>query len=199
MKNVLSKGYQMKKFIIPIFLGLSCLVSNVDAFIPEHEAKAQTYNNLVSHLSWCDITPQDGNFIGYDLSSSHLDGFRLDTKSNFSKANLSDASLIGTNFTSSSLIGTLLIRANLCGAVLSNANARGANLYGANLTAAVLQNICFDGAILTNANLSRADLTNVDLALAADLTGTNLYAVMGLSDEQLAQALSRGAIMEPGV
>jgi hypothetical protein len=86
------------------------------------------------------------------------------------------------------LHGVGLAGASLCDAHLEDADLRFAMLYGADLTGADLS-----GAFLSSAHLSEADLGGAVLTRAylpfANLTGTFLGGVIGLTHEQLAQAI----------
>ena len=73
--------------------------------------------------------------------------------------------------------------ANLQGASLRWANLRGADLTDVNLQAADLSGAMLDGALLLGANLQGANLVE------AHLEGANLRDVVGLTHEQLQQAI----------
>jgi uncharacterized protein YjbI with pentapeptide repeats len=103
----------------------------------------------------------------------------------FYHAHLTDVNFINIDLTD----------ANFSKAHLTRVNLSNINLTRANLTAARLRLVNLNGAILTDADLALADLAEVDLTAAADLSGANLYGVKGLSNEQLEQALARGAIL----
>ncbi len=107
----------------------------------------------------------------------------IKSRANLSDANLigadlSDADLIGADLIGADLIGADLIGADLIGANLSRANLSdadliGANLIGADLIGADLIGANLIGANLIGANLSRANLIGADLS-DADLIGANL-------------------------
>jgi len=85
------------------------------------------------------------------------------------RADLSDADLIGAN----------LREANLIGADLRDADLRGANLRGANLSGADLRDADLSGADLRDADLSEANLSEANLS-GADLRDADLRGAIGI-------------------
>jgi uncharacterized protein YjbI with pentapeptide repeats len=106
----------------------------------------------------------------------------------------------GPSFVHSTLIECDIIQsdltnANFSQATLTKVNFLCTNLTNANFSHTHLSEVNFEEAILTGANFYQANLVDTDLLEAADLHGVNLYGVKGLSQEQLTQALARGAIL----
>ena len=85
---------------------------------------------------------------------------------NLSKADLTQAMLVGVNFAHTDLSNVQLKDACLIGANLAEANLTGADLTGANLTNANLTNAKLTGANLTGANLLGVNLDLVNLSNA---------------------------------
>jgi hypothetical protein len=114
----------------------------------------------------------------YDRQPVNLDA------SNLTRANLTDARLIGTNLNRANFTGAHLTGANLTGVQLIGANFSSAWLTGANLTRAYLGGAILSDANLTDANLTEARLTAVPLfpsttrtlviGVGATLSGANL-------------------------
>jgi uncharacterized protein YjbI with pentapeptide repeats len=127
-------------------------------------------------LSWADLRGADlsgADLRGADLSGADLRGADL------SRANLRGAELIAANLSEANLRGAELIAAKLIAADLSAANLREANLTGAYLR----------GASLFAANLRGANLGDSPKVQNAHFTNTK-----GLSPEQRAILIARGAI-----
>jgi uncharacterized protein YjbI with pentapeptide repeats len=88
-------------------------------------------------------------------------------------ADLSYATLIGSDLSCANLSGANLSGANLCQADLSCANLSGADLSGANLSCANLSGANLSGANLCQADLSCANLRDTNLCYA-NLSGAEL-------------------------
>jgi hypothetical protein len=108
-------------------------------------------------------------------------------------ANLSEANLYRAN-----LSGVNLYRADLSAADLKGANLYGADLHRGDLSAADLRR-----ATLLAANFSGADLKGANLDGAtldeADLSGADLSNVIGLSEEQIAEAKTLEGATPPNI
>ncbi len=90
------------------------------------------------------------------------------------------------NLNQAPLAGASLSRANLSGAFLMQADLRKSELRGANLEGAILRQARLDGALradLRHANASRAFLKR------ADLTGADLSTTIGITQDQISEAL----------
>jgi hypothetical protein len=95
------------------------------------------------------------------------------------------------------LAGFILASASLAHSDLKNTNFYNINLKLANLNGAILNE-----AILSRADLAGAYLGGADLNLAnlvdANLTGTNLTGAVGITEEQISQAILNETIMPDG-
>lgn len=127
----------------------------------------------LSNANLQNVIAMYANFSGADLTGADLSGANLGS-SNLSSANLSSAILQDAS----------VISVDLSGANLSNADLHNASLGASNLGSANLS-----GADLSGADLARADLTGADLA-GATLDNANFSSTTGLTDEQLASAVS---------
>ena len=121
---------------------------------------------------------------------------------NLKEANLQKAYLRGAILTRAILWRANLTRANLQaadlrGAYLTKANLREADLTSANLQGAYLQEANLWGAILTGTDLTEANLTGTILQ-ETDLRGVDLSQTRGLSNEQIAGALTDDRTRLPG-
>lgn len=125
--------------------------SPVVAFDPEH---VETFKRLDGDCESCDLT-------GADLQGLQKVGGGSGSDSDFSGANLSDATL--TN--------VLLSRANLTGANLSRIDSLNVDFYGANLTDADLSGARLRFANFGNANLTRANLRGASIDVDAQTVG----------------------------
>ena len=134
-----------------------------------------------------------------------------DLKANLSLANLENADLSGADLTGVDLSGASLVNAMLSDSRIIYANMRKANLMGADLSGAFITTTDLSGARLSHANLERAILSVTTLCGAelfmTNLKGTDLsasilskengkYRVVGLTQEQLNQAIV-GATSKP--
>jgi uncharacterized protein YjbI with pentapeptide repeats len=112
-----------------------------------------------------------------DLSQANLVGPDLSkanlSGANLSKADLSQAYLVGADLSKANLSKTNLFRTNLGGANLSKANLSGADFQGASLYEANLSGADLGGARLVETNLIRANLSGVNLR-GAELGGAHL-------------------------
>jgi Pentapeptide repeats (8 copies) len=131
-----------------------------------------------------------------DLSYATLIGSDLSC-ADLSGADLSGADLSGANLSCANLSGANLCGANLCQADLSCADLSGADLSGANLSCANLRdtNLCYanlSGAELRFANLRHAGLRDANLS-GANLSGANLSGA-NLSGANLSCANLSGVI-----
>jgi hypothetical protein len=120
---------------------------------------------------------------GTDLSGSNLSGIYLD-----------GASLSGSRLRAADLRGARLTRTDLSKAHLGVADLRGAHLSGADLSESDLGGADLRGAHLGKADLCHADLSGAYISKAdlsgADLRGARLDNVFGLTQEQLASAVT---------
>ncbi|MFK0050537.1 pentapeptide repeat-containing protein [Streptomyces sp. NPDC090741] len=138
-----------------------------------------------------------------DLTDANLEGADL-TYTDLRRADLTDAILYRANLTKSYLYKANLTDAYLCGADLTDANLAEANLTGANLhraetnlTRAQLVSADLTNAVMWETNLTEANLSRADLE-GADLTRTDMRTVVGLTQEQLAGAITDDAtILSP--
>ena len=128
----------------------------------------------------------EANLSGAYLYKANLYGAKL-VKANLSEAKLAMANLIKTNLEEAILTGALLLEANLTGAYLIGAILTRANLIGADLF----------GANLNRANLTDANLTDANLGLAR-LTKANLTGAVGITEEQISQAILYDTTMPDG-
>jgi len=129
-----------------------------------------------------------------------------DIRPDLQGANLRKADLAGADLRDSNLSGVFLQGADLYKANLSGAALKGAKLGQADLSRATLID-----ADLTNADLERADLSSADLSgatlakanlagaslVGATLEGTDLSTAVGLTREQLEEALTGGSTRLP--
>jgi uncharacterized protein YjbI with pentapeptide repeats len=136
-------------------------------------------NLKLANLSEADLS-------GAYLYKANLYGAKL-VKANLSEAKLVMANLIKTNLEEAILTGALLFEANLTGAYLIGAILTRANLIGADLF----------GANLNRANLNGANLTDANLGLAR-LTKANLTGAVGITEEQISQAILYDTTMPDG-
>jgi hypothetical protein len=125
---------------------------------------------------------------GY-LSNTDLSGIRMRSASlqstHFWNSQLQAANFKHSNMESVNLANTHLERADLGYTNLKHANLREAYLQGAHLT----------GANLESADFSNADLTDTHPEKANSLQGTILREVKGLTEAQLDECISKGAIV----
>ena len=98
---------------------------------------------------------------------------KLGERANFSRADLNEARLMGSELSHVILYEADLRGANLIGAILVGANLSEADLREADLCEANLKGADLSGANLTEADITRADLTGADLTLA-NLKGADL-------------------------
>ncbi|MEO0444841.1 MAG: pentapeptide repeat-containing protein [Verrucomicrobiota bacterium] len=142
--------------------------------------------NLVTLLTMWDITAEELAAHAEWLSSGGARGKRLDktgrdlSSKNYPKLQANQAHFIGTNFTDANLKEASMImvdcsgarfeRTNLYGADLRSADLGGVILDGVNLAMADLSGADLSGASLKGANLTRTNFTDADL-IGADLTG----------------------------
>lgn len=140
---------------------------------------------------------QSANLVGASLRGANLVS-AIAQLANFESAfcagaDLREADFLGANFHGASLADT-----DLRGASLGHAKLQVADLRGANLARADLQHAQLVGAYLEKADLSGADLTDADMTGAnlegadlrgADLSGASLRGALGVTGEQIAQAV----------
>jgi hypothetical protein len=127
------------------------------------------------------------NLEGADLREANLEGAHLN-EAKLEKARLDDAKLQGASMMDTKLQRACLWQADLRGAILVRAKLQGVELIRADL----------QGASLLEARLQGADLSLAKLQ-GTCLSETNLYGVLNLRDEQLAQAkMLWGATMPDG-
>ena len=151
----------------------------------------------------CNLSTQD--FSKAELSSASLTESNL-TGANFSGANLNlsifrDADLSQANFTKANLHQAAFYGAKLIGTDLTGANLSQAKLVYAKLKGAILRNANLSNADLKFAELPQVDLGNANLANAdltnADLSYANLKGA-NLSQAKLDGANLSGATMPDG-
>ncbi len=134
-----------------------------------------------------------------DATGVHLDNAYL-SNTDFKRIYMRGASLRGTYFWKSQLQDANFKHSDMESAILGNAHLEGAdlgqsNLKNANLTEAYLQGAHLHGANLEFADFSYADLTNTFPERAKSLQGTILRDVKGLSEHQLQECATKGAII----
>ena len=110
-------------------------------------------------------------------------------KADLSAADLREANLSGAFLQGADLYKANLSGANLKGAKLSNADLSRATLIDVNLTQADLERADLSSADLSSATLSKANLAGVNL-VGAILEGADLSTAVGLTREQIAEALT---------
>jgi len=151
---------------------------------------------------------------GCNLFYANLRGASLNS-ANLNGANLFNAILIGANLNNAKLTHTYMSNANLSKTKLVNADLTYADLNSAHLIDANLKDARLIHTNLSNADLSGANLNDADLAYAnlngADMSGTVLegvnlnntqvketffLGVVGLTEKQIDDLKSRGAIVE---
>ena len=154
----------------------------------------------------------EADLSGANLREADLSGANL-RSANLISTDLRDATLIEANLRSADLRNATLRSATLREAILSDATLReatlsGANLRSANLISTDLRYADLSEAILSSANLSRAYLREANLSCAilrdadlrdadlreAVLKGTIMIDCIGLSEANIADYRSRGAI-----
>ncbi len=129
-----------------------------------------------------------------------------DVQPNLQGANLRKAGLAGADLREANLSGVFLqgadlYKANLSGSNLKNAKLNHADLsratlIDANLTAADLERADLSSADLSGATLSKATLTGANL-VGATLLGADLTGAIGLTRQQIAEALTDGSTRLP--
>jgi uncharacterized protein YjbI with pentapeptide repeats len=134
------------------------------------------------------------------ISEAYLRNAAL-KRANLSGASLYKSDLTGADLRCANLTKASLYRANfslarMADADLSQTDLRGANLSQADLRRTNLESINIRDAILSGADLSFARLENTSLETAQALSGTKLYNVKGLSEEQLKACLAKGALLK---
>lgn len=155
-------------------------------------------------VRWPGVDLSEARGQGADFTAADLTGANL-TEGRFAHAILERAKLDGITGTNLGLQGAKLMGASLAGAKLAGANLAGADLTGAdlsgadltraNLTDVVLADARLKGALLVDACLDGVSLAGLDLE-EVDLTGLDGDA-LGLSDEQVENALSVGSRYDP--
>ena len=151
---------------------------------------------LAAHAEWVKSEGKKGQRA--NLSEADLFGANLNMAI-LGGANLRESSLRVANLRGANLHGVNLFGADLSMGMLEAANLREANLSGANLFGADLNRVDLQMAILELADLGGANLSGTDLRganlrgvklLRAVLSGANLYEATGLTEEQLASAIT---------
>jgi uncharacterized protein YjbI with pentapeptide repeats len=130
------------------------------------------------------------NLMGASLGRANLMG------ANLSEANLCDAFLCEANLRDANLTGADLREANLIGADLRDANLSWANLSEADLVVADLRGANLRGANLREANLRDANLKEANLGSWPKVQGVDFTHTKGISPEQRAILIARGAIFD---
>ena len=120
-----------------------------------------------------------------NLSGANLEGAYLEC-SNLENANLSGANLEGANLKNSSLEN-----ANLSGANLKHANLSETHLYNADLSNATLF-----GTDLQNLGLGWKTYNDSGLSGVKNLKGVNFFGVRNVMEDDLKNALEKGAIIK---
>jgi uncharacterized protein YjbI with pentapeptide repeats len=154
-------------------------------------SQAKMANANLKKVDFASIDLSRANLIFANLSRANLSRANL-SGANLIKADLSEADLSEADLSEAELSRANLSRANLSGADLSEADFWGADLSGANLSEANLSGADLSEANLSGADLSEADLSEADLS-EANLSGANLDTVIGITQEQLAQAKATDA------
>jgi uncharacterized protein YjbI with pentapeptide repeats len=127
------------------------------------------------------------------LRKAYLRGADL-RKANLRGANLSEADLRGANLSMADLRGADLRKANLSMANLSMADLRGADLRGANLSEADLSMADLREAYLSMAYRTSTYFERAWLENTSKVEGANFTNTKGISPEQRAILIARGAI-----
>lgn len=135
-----------------------------------------------------------------DATGVHLDNAYL-SKTDLKKIRMRDASLRGAYFWMAELQDAYFKHSNMESAIFGNAHLEEADLgktilKHANLTEAHLRGADLYGANLDFADFTNADLTDTNPEQAKSLIGTILRDVKGLSETQLAECASKGAIID---
>jgi uncharacterized protein YjbI with pentapeptide repeats len=120
---------------------------------------------------------------------------------NFTRATMCHARLMGSDCTSATLAHADLQAAKLQACVFTDADLTGADLRNASLRGAILRRTKLAGAQLQGADLTGADLVGADLAgstieEAGSLLDARLARSTGLTAEQLARCEERGARLD---
>jgi uncharacterized protein YjbI with pentapeptide repeats len=150
--------------------------------------KANLFNANLTEANLSDAQLIEANLFDTKLISAKL--FRT----NLSGANLSGANLTRAKLPKAKILHADLTYANLAGANLFNASLgktdlREADLREANLRKADLSNTELGRTDLSNVNLYGANLSDANLS-GAILSGTDLSKVIGISPEQIWQAIN---------
>tara|TARA_R110002073_G_scaffold326582_2_gene506561 strand:+ start:1713 stop:2342 length:630 start_codon:yes stop_codon:yes gene_type:complete len=161
---------------------------------PEHVTKAGYA--IAGFNKWRDEHPE----IAPDLSGADL------SAGLYRRGKLFGANLVGTDYRKSNLVEADFHDSNISKSDLRKCDIRKANFDNANLTGARLGKSNLAGATLRNADLSGADLEQVHLG-GADLTGakltgakltqTDFETAIGLTSEQVAEAIGDKSTMLP--
>ena len=135
------------------------------------------------------VEGQEADFTGARFDSANVSGADL------REAELARSSAIEADFEEANLEAADLSQVDLTGAKLVGTDLRGADLSGANLEGADLS-----GALLGDADLSQARLAGATLVGAVDLTDQQLEQALGVSSQELGNALQQYGIKlnEPG-
>jgi uncharacterized protein YjbI with pentapeptide repeats len=143
------------------------------------------------------VALEDGHLAGAELRDAHLDGALL------RGANLGPRRNEAGVQVETRMEESTLLKANLIGATLTRAHLDEADLTGADLRTAILVQADLRGAILTDADLRSANLKGARLEKAVlvrtDLSGADLSGVVDLSQDQIDQAYTEGAILSKGI
>ena len=161
---------------------------------PAHVHWAPSTEDPTAAVNQRELLTKDG-VNAWNLWRKKYSDLRPDLKG----ADLRKADLVGADLRETDLSAALLHEADLYKANLSNSNLRQAKLSRADLNRAMLINADLSGADLESADFSSADLSGAHLRKAnlhraqligASLCGADLTGALGLTREQISEALT---------